>query len=96
MGDIEQQLRAAMRAAANAVEPAPGALIDAVQRLHRRRSILLACLAVLAAIAVAIPAAIIVREITATPAAAAPQRNRSPAGLRGQTPAGRHQPADTG
>jgi hypothetical protein len=89
MGDIEQQLRAAMRAAANAVEPAPDALIDAVQRRHRRRSFLLACLAVLAAIAVAIPAAIIVREITATPAPAAPQPNRSPTGLRGQTlPAG--------
>jgi hypothetical protein len=81
MADIEQQLRAAMRAAADAQEPAPGALIAAVRRRHRRRSILLACVAVAMAVAVAIPTVIVVRRVVASPAPATQQH--LPVGLRG-------------
>jgi hypothetical protein len=82
MADIEQQLRAALRAAAvDAEEPVAGALIAAVRRRHRRRSRLLACLAVLAAAAVAIPAVIIVRGVVARPAPATQQH--LPTGLKG-------------
>ncbi len=81
MADIEQQLRAAMRAAAEAQEPVPGALIAAVRRRHCRRSVLLACVAVLVAFAVAIPAVIVVRRVVASPAPATQQH--LPIGLKG-------------
>jgi hypothetical protein len=81
MADIEQQLRAAMRAAVDAEEPAPGLLIAAVRRRYRRRSRLLACLAVLVAAAVAIPAVLVVRRVVASPAPATQQH--LPIGLKG-------------
>jgi hypothetical protein len=81
MADIEQQLRAAMRAAVDAEEPSPRALITAVRRRSRRRSMLHACVAVLVAVAVAIPTLIVVHRVVASPAPATQQH--LPAGLRG-------------
>lgn len=79
MADIEQQLRAAMRAAVDGEEPAPGPLIAAVRRRYRRRSVLFACVAVVLALAVAIPAVIVARRATAGPTAA----THPSTGLRG-------------
>ena len=84
MADIEQQLRAALRAAAvDAEEPVAGALIAAVRRRHRRRSMLLACVAVVVAMALAIPAAIVVRTVVASPPPATTHARHLPNSLRG-------------
>jgi hypothetical protein len=81
MADIEQQLRAAMRAAVDAEEPSPRALIAAVRRRSRRRSMLHACVAVLVAVAVAIPTLIVVHRVVAGPAPAT--QSHLPTSLRG-------------
>jgi hypothetical protein len=58
MADIEQQLRSAMHAAVDGEEAAAGELIRLVRRRHRRHTAGVGSVAVLAALAVAIPAAI--------------------------------------
>jgi hypothetical protein len=58
MADIEQQLRSAMHAAVDGEEAVAGEPIRLVRRRHRRHTAGVGSVAVLAALAVAIPAAI--------------------------------------
>jgi hypothetical protein len=58
MTEIEDRLRAAMHAAVDGKETSASELISLVKRRHRRHTIRVACITVLAAVAVAVPAAI--------------------------------------
>jgi hypothetical protein len=82
MSDLEQKLRAAMRAPMDGEEVAPDALIAAVKRRHRRHNAVRAGLAVLIAAAVAVPLAIAVRSVTSQ-APATTRARHLPTGLRG-------------
>jgi hypothetical protein len=70
MADIEDTLRTAMHAAVDA-EEAPHDLVRLVIRRHRRRNVLVACIAVLAVLALAVPAGIAL--LSARPASGSPQ-----------------------
>jgi hypothetical protein len=58
MTDIQDRLRTAMHAAVDHEQALSGELINMVIQRHRRHTVRLACIAVLAALAVAVPAAI--------------------------------------
>lgn len=60
MAEIQDRLRAAMHAAVDAEEASPGKLISQVMTRHRRRSVLVASVALLVPLAVAVPTAIAV------------------------------------
>jgi hypothetical protein len=62
MTDIEHRLRAAMHAAVDA-EEARGDLVGLVMRRHRRRQKLLSGIAVLIALVLAVPAALVLRDV---------------------------------
>src|SRR5215472_14867675 len=62
MTDIEDRLRSAMHAAVDGKEASASELISLVKRRHRRHTIRVACIAVLAALAVAVPAGITMHD----------------------------------
>jgi hypothetical protein len=72
MTDIEQRLAAAMHAAVDAEEAAGRDMLRGVYRRHRRHTLLVAGLAVLIAVVLAIPAAIVAHSRGGTPLPAAP------------------------
>jgi len=80
MTDIEDRLRAAMHSAVDGKETSASELISLVKRRHRRHTIQVACITVLAALAVAVPAAITVHNWLGAPGPVPPaQRPPHPA-----------------
>jgi hypothetical protein len=80
MTEIEDRLRAAMHSAVDGKEPSARELISLVKRRHRRHTIRVACIAVLAALAVAVPAAITLHDTLGASGPVSPvQRPRHPA-----------------
>jgi hypothetical protein len=65
--EIEDRLRAAMHAAVDGKETPASELISQVKRRHRRHGVRVACITAAAALAIAIPAAITVRDGRGTP-----------------------------
>jgi hypothetical protein len=78
MTDIEQRLRAALHDAVDAEEATAHEMLRGVYRRHLRHWMLVAGLAVLAAIALAIPAAIVTGSLSGTPAPATPGLSGTP------------------
>lgn len=79
MTEIEDQLRAAMHSAVDGKEASASELISLVKRRHRRHTIRVACVTVLAALAVAVPAAITVHDWLGAPGLLPPAHRPHPA-----------------
>jgi hypothetical protein len=79
MTDIEDRLRSAMHSAVDGKEASARELISLVKRRHRRHTIRVACIAVLAALAVAVPAGITLHDGLGGPGPAPAQRPAHPA-----------------
>src|SRR5215470_3726310 len=77
LGDIESRLRAAMHAAVDGEDAAADTLIGQVMRRHRRHTIRVAGIAVLAALAVAVSAAITVHDRLGAPGPVPPAHHRT-------------------